>query len=106
MAIASGNKAALSELYDAIAPRLFGLIVTIIPETEHAEEILKQVFLEVWQKADMLNTQSINISEWLWQRCKVLCMVAYRRNFDRYEKSTFKQNVASVKSQKIQRRNQ
>jgi hypothetical protein len=80
IAIASGNKLAFSELYDRYAPMLFGLITAMIPDRPLAEEILQRIFVEVWQKAKALNDQTESISEWLWQRCRVLCMVSYNQN--------------------------
>jgi DNA-directed RNA polymerase specialized sigma24 family protein len=59
---------------------LFGLITAMIPDRPLAEEILQRIFVEVWQKAKALNDQTESISEWLWQRCRVLCMVSYNQN--------------------------
>lgn len=50
-AIARGNEAALARLYDQYRVILFGLLVRILGSREEAEDILQEVFLQVWRRA-------------------------------------------------------
>ncbi|MFN2498050.1 MAG: sigma-70 family RNA polymerase sigma factor [Pyrinomonadaceae bacterium] len=50
-AIASGDEAALARLYDQYRVILFGLLVRILSSREEAEDILQEVFLQVWRRA-------------------------------------------------------
>jgi RNA polymerase sigma-70 factor (ECF subfamily) len=50
-AIASGEEIALSELYDRYRLILFGLLVRILRSQSEAEEVLQEVFIQVWQRA-------------------------------------------------------
>ncbi len=50
-AIASGDEAALARLYDQYRVILFGLLVRILGSREEAEDILQEVFLQVWRRA-------------------------------------------------------
>lgn len=50
-AIASQDEAALAELYDRYRVILFGLLVRILNNREEAEDVLQEVFLQVWRRA-------------------------------------------------------
>ena len=50
-AIACGEEIALSELYDRYRLILFGLLVRILHNQSEAEEVLQEVFIQVWQRA-------------------------------------------------------
>jgi RNA polymerase sigma-70 factor (ECF subfamily) len=57
--------AALSELYDRLAPRVFGLITHILAFRDEAEEILQEVFLRLWRESKSLDHESISVAAWL-----------------------------------------
>ena len=50
-AIACGEDIALSELYNRYRLILFGLLVRILHSQPEAEEVLQEVFIQVWQRA-------------------------------------------------------
>jgi RNA polymerase sigma-70 factor, ECF subfamily len=50
-AIARGDEGALARLYDTYRVILFGLLVRILNSREEAEDILQEVFLQVWRRA-------------------------------------------------------
>jgi RNA polymerase sigma-70 factor (ECF subfamily) len=50
-AVARGDEAALARLYDAYRVILFGLLVRILNNREEAEDILQDVFIQVWRRA-------------------------------------------------------
>jgi RNA polymerase sigma-70 factor (ECF subfamily) len=49
--IARGDGAALSALYDATSPWVHGIAFRIVRETFAAEEVVLDVYLQVWRKA-------------------------------------------------------
>jgi len=51
-AIAARDEAALAQLYDRYRVILFGLLMRILNNREEAEDVLQEVFLQVWRKAD------------------------------------------------------
>lgn len=51
-AIAARDEAALAQLYDRYRLILFGLLMRILNNREEAEDVLQEVFLEVWRKAE------------------------------------------------------
>jgi RNA polymerase sigma-70 factor (ECF subfamily) len=50
--IAAHDTAALAELYDRHSRLLFGLILRIVRDRGEAEEILQEVFLRMWKRAE------------------------------------------------------
>ncbi|HET6862965.1 MAG TPA: sigma-70 family RNA polymerase sigma factor [Pyrinomonadaceae bacterium] len=50
-AIAGKDDKALSQLYDRYRVVLFGLLVRILSNREEAEDVLQEVFLQVWRRA-------------------------------------------------------
>ena len=50
-AIAAKDEAALALLYDRYRVILFGLLMRILNSREEAEDVLQEVFLQVWRKA-------------------------------------------------------
>lgn len=51
-AIAARDEAALAQLYDRYRVILFGLLMRILNNREEAEDVLQEVFLQVWRKAE------------------------------------------------------
>lgn len=50
-AIAAQNEAALAQLYDRYRAILFGLLMRILNNREEAEDVLQELFLQVWRRA-------------------------------------------------------
>jgi RNA polymerase sigma-70 factor (ECF subfamily) len=49
--IVAGDEAALAQLYDGYRVILFGLLMRILNNREEAEDVLQEVFLQVWRRA-------------------------------------------------------
>lgn len=49
--MARGDEQALAQLYDNYRVILFGLLVRILNSREEAEDVLQEVFLQVWRRA-------------------------------------------------------
>jgi RNA polymerase sigma-70 factor, ECF subfamily len=50
-AVARGDEQALGQIYDRYRVILFGLLVRILSSREEAEDVLQDVFLQVWRRA-------------------------------------------------------
>jgi RNA polymerase sigma-70 factor (ECF subfamily) len=50
-AVARGDEAALASLYDRYASILLGLLLRILHSRGEAEDVLQEVFLQVWRRA-------------------------------------------------------
>jgi RNA polymerase sigma-70 factor (ECF subfamily) len=64
-AIARGDEAALARLYDNYRVILFGLLVRILNSREEAEDILQDVFIQVWRRAKDFNENRGRPFTWL-----------------------------------------
>src|SRR5215831_13748851 len=59
------DERALGELYDLIAPQLFGVLLRILKRRALAEEALQDVMVRVWQRADQYVTYRGRAMAWL-----------------------------------------
>ncbi|WP_254409059.1 ECF RNA polymerase sigma factor SigK [Streptomyces sp. AC495_CC817] len=78
--IADGDQVAFAELYDALSPRVFGLILRVIVNRSQGEEVLQEVFLEIWQSASRFAPNKGQGRSWVMT-------IAHRRAVDRVRAS-------------------
>jgi RNA polymerase sigma-70 factor (ECF subfamily) len=64
-AIASGSNDALGALYDAHARIVFGLAKRILGKQEDAEEVVQDVFAQVWRDATKYEAGRATVAGWL-----------------------------------------
>lgn len=62
--IQEGDSSALTELYDKTNPLLFGLISRIVGDSTSAEEVLLDVYTNVWKHAGSFD-KDVTVLEWL-----------------------------------------
>src|SRR5688572_14887224 len=65
VAVARGDRAALGALYDKYAPFLISLALRIVRERREAEDLLHDVFLEVWRSAVDYDPARGRVRTWL-----------------------------------------
>jgi RNA polymerase sigma-70 factor (ECF subfamily) len=63
--IVARDTAAVAELYDRHSQLLFGLIMRILRDRAEAEEILQQVFVRVWTRAELYDPRLGGPMPWL-----------------------------------------
>jgi len=63
--IAGGEEPALAELYDRYAGLLLALARRILGQQSDAEDVLQEVFLQVWHQAVRYDTRRSAVSTWL-----------------------------------------
>ena len=63
--VAKHDVAALSELYDRYAPRVYGLIARILPSRGDAEAVLQEEFLRLWTESAPLSQAGGSVEAWL-----------------------------------------
>lgn len=61
------DRAAFAELFDFFAPRLKGFIMKSGIPAGQAEEIVQDVMLTVWHKAEQFDPQRAQVSAWVYQ---------------------------------------
>ncbi len=68
--MAGGDRDAFSAFYDAYAPLAFGLIRRILRSDAEAEEVLQEVFWEIWQSAGDYDPQRGSPEAWVVVRAR------------------------------------
>jgi RNA polymerase sigma-70 factor (ECF subfamily) len=64
-AVARGDEAALAPLYDRYASILLGLLLRILRSRPEAEDVLQEVFLQVWRRAKDFDESRGRAFTWL-----------------------------------------
>lgn len=49
--VAGGDRQAFAQLYDATAPKLYGIILRILRRRDEADEVVQDVYVKIWQRA-------------------------------------------------------
>lgn len=78
--VAQGDQVAFSELYDQLAPRVFGLVRRLLRDYAQSEEVTQEIFLEIWQTAPRFDPNKGRASTWI-------LTMAHRRAVDRVRAS-------------------
>src|SRR5919197_1304158 len=63
--IVARDEQAVGELYDRLSRLLFGLILRILHDRSEAEEVLQEVFVQVWTRAETYNVALGTPAAWL-----------------------------------------
>jgi RNA polymerase sigma-70 factor, ECF subfamily len=63
--VADGDQAALATLYDTTNRIVYGLIMRVLSDTSTAEEVLLDVYTQVWRQAASYDTQRGTPLAWL-----------------------------------------
>jgi len=61
------DRAAFGQLFDFYAPRLKGFIMRSGVSSAQAEDIVQEVLLTVWRKAEMFDPHRAQVSSWIYQ---------------------------------------
>ncbi|MEV8267028.1 ECF RNA polymerase sigma factor SigK [Microbacterium sp. NPDC076911] len=78
--ISSGDQGAFARVYDMLSARVFGLILRVLVDRSQSEEVLQEVFLEVWQSASKFVPNKGQGRSWV-------LTIAHRRAVDRVRSS-------------------
>lgn len=78
--VAGGDQASFAELYDLLSSRVFGLILRVLVNRSQSEEVLQEVFLEIWQSASRFAPNRGQGRTWV-------LTIAHRRAVDRVRAS-------------------
>src|SRR5271166_6063641 len=72
----AGDQQALSELYDRYSSVVYGVALRILQDTGAAEDLLQDIFLQLWRKPDAFDSSRGSLGAWL-------AVIARHRSIDR-----------------------
>jgi RNA polymerase sigma-70 factor (ECF subfamily) len=78
-AVARGDEDAFAAIYDGHAPRLLGLIVSVVGDRTDAEDVLQEVFREIWLDAGRYRPELGPLEGWLARRARFRAIDLLRR---------------------------
>lgn len=68
--VAHGDQAAFSELYDATSSVVYGIAVRLLRDQSIAEDIVLEVYLQVWRCAGSYSSDRGSVISWLVTICR------------------------------------
>lgn len=71
-----GNEAAFGELYDRLAPLVYGIILKVLRDPAISQEVAQEVFLELWRTATRYSSERGSVKSFV-------ATIAHRRAVDR-----------------------
>lgn len=75
-AVAAGDRSALADLYGRTSGKLYGICIRLLGSEPEAEEVLQDVYLTVWNKADRFDGDKASPITWL-------AVIARNKSIDR-----------------------
>ena len=63
--VARGDMTAYEALYDALAPRVFGLIRQVLRDPAQSEEVTQEVMVEIWRSATRYDPARGSVTAWV-----------------------------------------
>lgn len=71
-----GDQAAFGELYDQLAPLVYGVVLKVVRDPSQSEEVAQEVFVELWRLAARFDGTKGTVGGWA-------ATMAHRRAIDR-----------------------
>ena len=77
--IKMGDEAAMGGLYDATVNRVYGMAIKVVIRPELAEEVVSDVYLQVWRQVSKYNSERATPMGWLLVICRSRALDMLRR---------------------------
>src|SRR5690606_15928089 len=78
--VALGDETAFEELYDAVAPRVFGLVRRVVRDPAQSQEVTQEVFVDIWAEASRFDADRGKAMSWI-------LVIAHRKAVDKVRAS-------------------
>ena len=83
----TGDQQALAELYDRYSSVVYGVALRILQDTGAAEDLLQEVFLQLWRRPDAFDSSRGSLRAWL-------AVITRHRSIDRLRKRRPETDIA------------
>ncbi len=86
--VARGDQDAFAQLYDELGSSVYGVVLRVVRNPAHAEEVTQEVMLEIWRTAARFSSERGRARSWV-------LTIAHRRAVDRVrsEQSSVDRNL-------------
>jgi RNA polymerase sigma-70 factor, ECF subfamily len=88
-----GDEGAFALLYDAVAPRLFGLVLRVVRDPAQSEEVTQEAFLEIWRTSTRFEPDRGSALGWMMT-------IAHRKAVDRVRSAAAQ---ASLEAERVRK---
>jgi RNA polymerase sigma-70 factor, ECF subfamily len=89
MRVQHRDESALSELYDRYASLLYTMVLKVVKTTDEAEDLLQEIFLQIWNKASTFAHEKGSAYTWI-------VTIAKRKAIDRLRSKEFVNRGSSL----------
>jgi RNA polymerase sigma-70 factor (ECF subfamily) len=87
--IRAGDESAMSELYDGYSGIVYGVALRVLGDTTAAEDVLQEVFLQLWRNPQAFNADRGRLAPWL-------AVIARNRAIDLLRKRPFEDDISEL----------
>lgn len=98
--IAAGDQQALATLYDRHASRVLGVALSILRNRSDAEDLVHDVFIEVWQDADRFRPELSSLGAWLITRVRFRAIDRIRK-LEVARRHLLKERASAIPEQEV-----
>ena len=88
-AIRSGDENAMAQLYDRYSPIVYSVALRVLGDTAAAEDILQEVFMQLWRSPELFDSTRGNLGAWL-------AVIARNRSIDALRKRRPESDVTDI----------
>ncbi len=92
--ISKKDEKAFETLYDLYSKLIYSLIVSVVKKQDEAEDVLQEIFLQVWEKATTFESTKGNVYAWM-------VTLARNRAIDRIRSKDFRKQRQEVEDTEI-----
>jgi RNA polymerase sigma-70 factor (ECF subfamily) len=94
--VGRGDQAAFADLYDTVAPLVHGLVLRIVRDPSQTEEVVQEVFVELWRVAPRFDPTRGTVTSWV-------ATIAHRRAVDRVRSEQAARNRVERERMRVER---
>ena len=77
--ICKGDETAYAHLYDKYVEKMLGFAFSLLKNKSDAEDLIHDVFIEIWDKANSYNSSRGSVISWLILRVRSRCIDRFRK---------------------------